>query len=422
MSDVLAKLSRKTTQMKINDLIPFEGNPRQMTDAQAAQLKASLEKFNLVEIPAANLNGTILAGHMRMRIMQVLGRGQETIDIRVPNRLLTPEEEREYLIRSNKNTGEWDFDALANFDENLLKDIGFSSKELDRIFDLKGGDEDDVPDAPEVPKSKLGDIYQLGEHRLMCGDSTNPADVEKLMGGGKADMIWTDPPYNVNYSGRGKDTSNTIENDNMSEESFREFLKKAFENYRDFAKDTAALYCCYASRTHREFEDAMNHAGWEVKNQIIWVKAVASMGWGDYRWKHEPIFYAHQKRSPVNFYGDRCQYTEWTETKTDQELLEIFKKMIEKDEKGGSTVWRFSRESNYKHPTQKPVELVKRAISNSSRRDEIVLDLFGGSGSTLLACDVLKRRCFTMEFDPKYVDVIIERWENFTGGKAEKVN
>lgn len=414
-------LEWNTEQRKINALIPFEGNPRQMTDKQAQDLKKSLEKFNLVEIPAVNLNGKILAGHQRLKIMQLLGRGDETIDVRVPNRPLTEEEEKEYLIRSNKNTGEWDYDALAGFDEDLLKHVGFSSKELDRIFDLNGGDEDDAPAVKAEARAQRGQIFQLGMHRLMCGDSTEPKDVANLMCGEKADMVFTDPPYNVNYSGRGKETSNTIENDNMSEEAFRQFLNKVFENYRDFSKPEAALYCCYASRTHREFEDALNHAGWHVKNQIIWVKAVASMGWGDYRWKHEPMFYAHQKNTKLNFYGDRCQYTEWTEEKTDEQLLDMFKKMIEKDEKGEATVWRFSRESQYVHPTQKPVALIQTAIRNSSKREEIVLDLFGGSGSTMIACDKMKRRCFSMELDPKYVDVIIERYGTFTGSDKEQI-
>jgi len=175
----------QTTQLKINDLIPFEGNPRQMTDFQATKLKRSLEKFNLVEIPAANLNGKILAGHMRLKIMQLLGRGQEIIDVRVPNRMLTEEEEKDYLLTSNHATGEWDFDALAAFDETLLKEVGFSSKELDRIFDLKGGDEDDVPPVPATARAQRGKVYILGEHRLMCGDSTNPKDVETLLGGAK---------------------------------------------------------------------------------------------------------------------------------------------------------------------------------------------------------------------------------------------
>jgi len=416
------RLSWQTTQIKINDLIPFEGNPRQMTDAQAAQLKASLEKFNLVEIPAANLNGTILAGHMRMRIMQVLGRGQEIIDIRVPNRLLTPEEEREYLIRSNKNTGEWDFDALAAFDENLLKDIGFSSKELDRIFDLKGGDEDDVPDAPEVPKSKLGDIYQLGEHRLMCGDSTNIEDVAKLMAGDQADMVFTDPPYNVNYEGAGKETSNTIQNDNMSSSAFLDFLTKAFTAYSENMKDSAAMYCCYASMTHREFHNALEATGYHIKQQIVWVKPLRVFGWADYHWQHEPMFYACKKNGKVEFFGGHSEMTVWGHAPSDEELLKVAREILVKDQSGESTVWKFKRDSKYKHPTQKPVELIKKALVNSSRREDVVLDLFGGSGSTLLACEVLNRRARTMELDPKYVDVIRERWEKFTGSQAEKVN
>lgn len=410
-----------TAQVKINELIPFEGNPRQMTSKQVSDLEQSIRKFNLVEIPAINTNGKILAGHQRLKIMQMLGRGMETVDVRVPNRLLTEEEEKEYLLRSNKNTGEWDFNLLANFDEAFLKSVGFTSQELDRIFDLKGGDEDNAPEAPATGRALPGKVYVLGEHRVMCGDSTVPKDVSLLMMGQKADLVFTDPPYNVNYAGEGKETSTTIKNDNMSETSFRQLLVRAFQNFADFSKESAALYCCYAIRTHREFEDALNQASWQVKNQIIWVKAVASMGWGDYRWKHEPIFYAHKKGSPVNFYGDRRQYTEWTEQKSDQELLEIFKKMIEKDEKGGSTVWRFSRESNYRHPTQKPVEMIRKAIQNSSARGELVLDLFGGSGSTLIACELMNRRCFAMELDARFVDVIIERWCQFTGNDKEAI-
>lgn len=186
-------------------------------------------------------------------------------------------------------------------------------------------------------------------------------------------------------------------------------------------KREAALYCCYASRTHREFEDALNANGFEVRNQIIWVKKVASMGWGDYRWKHEPILYCHQNESKMNFYGDRKQYTEWTEELSDEELLKQVKKMVEKDEAGGSTVWRLHREMKYDHPTQKPIKLVSIAVRNSSKRGDIVLDLFGGSGSTLIACEELNRTCYTMELDPKYVDVIIKRYETLTKEKAIKL-
>lgn len=234
-------------------------------------------------------------------------------------------------------------------------------------------------------------------------------------------MVFTDPPYNVNYSGRGKNTSNTIKNDHMDESTFRVMLSKWFACYKQAIKPTAPLYCCYASRTHREFEDALNANGFEVRNQIIWVKKVASMGWGDYRWKHEPILYCHQKDSSMPFYGDRKQYTEWTEEMTDDELLQFVKKNISKEEEGGSTVWRLHRENKYDHPTQKPIKLVSIAIRNSSKRDDVVLDLFGGSGSTLIASEGLNRTCYTMELDPRYVDVIIKRYEELTKEKAVKL-
>ena len=210
-------------------------------------------------------------------------------------------------------------------------------------------------------------------------------------------------------------------NDHMEENSFREMLGLWFYNYKTHLKEDGALYCCYASRTHREFEDALNKNNFEVRNQIIWVKKVASMGWGDYRWKHEPMLYCHQKGAPLNFYGDRKQYTEWSEELSDEELLKKIKAMVKKEEEGDSTVWRLHREQKYDHPTQKPIKLVSIAIRNSSKRDDIVLDLFGGSGSTLIASDGLNRKCYTMELDPKYVDVIIKRWEKLTGLKAKKI-
>lgn len=235
-------------------------------------------------------------------------------------------------------------------------------------------------------------------------------------------MVFTDPPYNVNYSGSGANTSTTIKNDNMTEEAFRALLAGAFAKYAAHIKRDGGIYVCYASRTHREFEDALNGAGFEVKQQIIWVKKVANMGWGDYRWKHEPILYAHLKGAgKVNFYGDRKQYTEWTEEPSDEELLKMLRAQVTKDEAGQSTVWRMHREQKYDHPTQKPVKLVAIAIRNSSKRDDIVLDLFGGSGSTLIAADQLNRTCYTMELDPRYVDVIIKRWEQSTGEKALKL-
>ena len=413
-----------TQKRKISLLVSHEKNPRKISAEQMAQLQRSLARFNLVEIPAVDADNTILAGHQRLKAMAIIGRGDEEIDVRVPNRPLTKEERDEYLLRSNRNVGEWDFKLLADFEPALLTAIGFESKELDRIF--KNADSDDFDADAEAakivePKAKLGDIYQLGNHRVMCGDASDDAMVDLLMGGVRADMVFTDPPYNVAYKGSGKNTSTTIKNDDMSEEDFRKNLNAWFRSYKRVLKSDGALYTCYASRTHREFEDALNANGFEVRNQIIWVKKVASMGWGDYRWKHEPILYCHQTGSPLQFYGDHSQYTEWTEEPTDEELLTMVKKMVKKDEEGASTVWRFGRESNYDHPTQKPVQLVQTAIRNSSKRDDIVLDLFGGSGSTLIAAHKVSRTAYLMELDPKYVDVIIKRWEKETGEQAKQL-
>ncbi len=234
-------------------------------------------------------------------------------------------------------------------------------------------------------------------------------------------MVFTDPPYNVDYEGEGKETSRKIANDKMAPEKFRAFLNSVFKNYAEVTTLNAALYCCYASRTHREFEDGLNAGAWIVRSQIIWVKLQASWGFGDYRWKHEPIFYCHKKGSSLNFYGDRKQYTEWKEHKSDEELLAIMKAQIDKEEKGNSTVWRYGRESKYVHPTQKPVQLILTALMNSSRPHDKVIDLFGGSGSTMIACEKARRVNYTMELDPHFCSVIIKRFEEFTGTTAQKL-
>ena len=413
-----------TEKRKIADLKEYELNPRKISPAMFDKLKKSISELGYAELVTIDTDNTIVAGHQRVRAMIAMGKQNEEIEVRVPERKLTPQEFKQYLLISNKVTGEFDEDMLAEFDKELLADVGWESKEIDKIFSDDGEDGiDGDKEAAKIdqPTAKLGDVYELGRHRLMCGDSSKVDDVEKLMGGGQADMVFTDPPYNVNYSGRGKITSNTIQNDNMDEQSFRKMLGEWFASYKRSMKPEAPMYCCYASRTHREFEDALNDNGFEVRNQIIWVKKVASMGWGDYRWKHEPILYCHQVGAKMPFYGDRKQYTEWTEEMTDEELLKHVKAMVTKEEEGDSTVWRLHREMKYDHPTQKPIKLVSIAIRNSSKRGDIVLDLFGGSGSTLIAAEQLNRNAYIMELDPKYVDVIIMRFEKLTGQKAVKL-
>lgn len=400
-------------QVPIEMLKPAEYNPRKWTDSARKGLTESLTEFGILQPIIVNSaperRGVIIGGNFKLDIAKSKGvTTMPVVWVNIPD----IKKEKELNLRLNKNQGDFDFDLLQSFDEDMLKYVGFDSKEIDKIF--KDGKEDDFNADKEVasivtPTAKKGDLYELGRHRIMCGDSSKSEDVLRLMGGVKADMVFTDPPYNINYSGRGKNTSNTIQNDDMDETSFRKMLTAWMASYKLILKETGALYCCYASRTHREFEDALNANDFEVRNQIIWVKKVASMGWGDYRWKHEPILYCHQKGHSLDFHGDRKQYTEWTEEPSDEELLKAIRAQVKQDEEGGSTVWRLHRENKYDHPTQKPIKLIQIAIKNSSKRDDVVVDLFGGSFSTMAAADSLSRTCYSMELDEKYVDVGIKR-------------
>lgn len=413
------KLEWHTEKRTINSLIPFEQNPRKMSEDQVKQLTTSLEKFGLVEIPAVDLDNVIIAGHQRMKVMQMLGKGEDEIDVRVPNRKLTAKEYKEYNVRSNKNTGSWDDDLLASlFDEQELRDIGFTDLELGLLsFEDTSDKEDDVvPEIPEDPISKLGDLYEFPDgHRVLCGDSTKKEDVDRLMNGLKADMIFTDPPYNVDYSGKGKNTQEGIMNDNMGKEEFTQFLTEVFKRYEELSKNEAAWYVFHSPKTQDQFKDAINKTKWKVKNQIIWNKPSAGMGMNEYRQKHEPMFYCGTEN--VNFYGDRTGTTVWDFHKEIDDIVKWAKTIQDADKSGKTTIWTMKREpvGDYVHPTQKPVELIEHTIRNSSKNGQLVADLFLGSGATLIASGKKGRICYGMELDPKYVDVIIKRYCDYTG-------
>jgi DNA modification methylase len=338
-------------QVDIDSLKPAEYNPRELDADQEKALKESLSKFGIVDPIIVNNHpervNVIIGGHQRAKVWRSLG--NTTIPVFYVT--LDKEQERELNIRLNKNTGSFSWALLEEFfKKDELLTWGFTENDLHLRFKNETKGDDDAPELPAVAQSKLGDIYQLGPHILMCGDSTKASDVSKLMAGKLADLIWTDPPYNVNYTGAGKKTTRTIENDNMEQEAFRAFLASAFQRASESMKPTASMYCCYASRTHREFEDSINKAGFEVRNQIIWVKTVASMGWGDYRWKHEPILYCKKPGTKTDFFAGRKEWTVWDHEPTDQEKIDIVNKMIKAEEDGQSTVWRCSREFNYVHP------------------------------------------------------------------------
>jgi DNA modification methylase len=390
-------------EIEVSKLIPYANNSRTHDDAQVAQLAASIKEFGFRNPILVDGVG-IIAGHGRLMAARKLGLEKvPTIDCSD----MTETQKKAYIIADNKlalNSG-WDTNLLSLELEELetngfnLELLGFDSKELDELLapEVVEGltDEDAVPDVPDEPKTKLGDIYILGNHRLMCGDSTSIDDAEKLMDGLLADLVFTDPPYNVDYSGRGANNLGTIKNDNMSAEDFEQFCRDIFTTYSAIMKPLACIYVCHpdsASAPKIAFEKTFAEQ-FKKSSTIIWMKQSAGMGWQDYRAQHEPILYGWKEGKGSHFNaGDR--------TKT--------------------SIWKIGRDaqSSYVHPTQKPVCLPEEAIMNSSKGSDCVVDLFGGSGSTLIACEKTGRVNRSMELDPKYCDVIVKRWEDFTGKQA----
>lgn len=320
---------------------------------------------------------------------------------------LTEAQKRAYIIADNKLTEDagWNDDILRIELQALQEldfDISLTGFELDdiNIYEPTEIIEDDVPELEEdeKPICKKGDIWKLGEHYLMCGDSTSKEDVKKLLNAGEqqtaVDLVITDPPYNVDYQGKAE-SSMIIENDNLSSGEFKSFLISAFNNMNMAMKEGASFYVWYASRSHIEFETALNESGLNARQQLIWNKNSLVLSRQDYHWKHEPCFYGWKDGASHNWYNDRSQ----------------------------TTVLDFDRPTkNDLHPTMKPIPLIAYLIENSSKQGDKVLDLFGGSGSTLIASEQTGRKCLTMEYDEKYATVIIKRFENLTGIKGELVN
>lgn len=391
-------------EVEVTALIPYAKNSRTHDDAQVAQIAASIKEFGWTNPILVDGDKGVIAGHGRLLAARKLGMSKvPTIELKD----MTEAQKKAYVIADNKlalNAG-WDTNFLSlelqelkdqDFDLTLL---GFDDKELDALLapETTEGltDEDSVPDTPIEPKTKLGDIYILENHRLMCGDSTSIDAVGSLMQEDLADLVFTDPPYNVAYSGRGENNLGTIKNDDMSDSQFEDFCRGFFGCYFAYMKALACIYVCHPdsqSAPKLAFEKTFAEQ-FKKSSTIIWMKQSAGMGWQDYRAQHEPILYGWKEGKGKHFFcGDR--------TKT--------------------TVWKIGRDAqtSYVHPTQKPVALPEEAIINSSKGSDIVLDLFGGSGSTLIAAEKTGRKARLMELDPKYCDVIVKRWEDFTGKKA----
>ncbi|NLC70300.1 MAG: DNA modification methylase, partial [Desulfuromonadaceae bacterium] len=363
---------------------------------------------------------------------------------------LTDEQARAFRIADNKiaEDSSWIDDSLRRELQSLFQQdfdlsvIGFSQEGLDMalagMVDVDGlTADDDVPELPEVPTSRPGDLWLLGDHRLMCGSATDPADALRLMAGDQIAMVFTDPPYNVNYQGKNKKRL-TIQNDNLPSETFFLFLRDAFACLAQASAPGSAIYVCYADIESVNFRNALTQTGWLLKQNLIWVKNQFILGRQDYHWQHEPILYGWRAGGPHRWFGDRKQPTVFQsgypvsiagidgafqisiQNPDGDIVLQVPEYQILAGSPGVlGTIWRVDKPlSNDDHPTMKPVEVPLRAITNSSKRGDIVADFFGGSGSTLIACEKSSRRARIMELDPRYCDVIVKRWENFTGETA----
>lgn len=391
-------MNLKIEYVSIEELKPYKNNAKIHTAEQIEQIKKSIKDYGMNDPIGVWKDNTIIEGHGRLEACKQLGYKEVPI-IRLEN--LTDEERKAYTLIHNQttmNTG-FDLELLSSELEDItidLSDYGFEDFKLDELEEPKEIIEDEIPEIEEDNvKTKLGDIYKLGNHILMCGDSTNAEDIKKLLNDNKVDLLVIDPPYNINYEGKTKDKLK-IQNDNLSNNEFRDFLIKVFNNANNYIKFGGGFYVWYASCECVNFYNAITQNGdLEIKQQLIWNKNNMCFGRQDYQWKHEPCFYGWKKGATHYFINNRSLTT----------VLD-FKKEVKND----------------LHPTMKPVELIAFQINNSSRENEIVLDLFGGSGTTLIACEQTNRQCRMMEYDPKYVDVIIKRWEAFTGKKAIKIS
>ena len=396
----------------VERLQPYAKNARTHSDAQVEQIAASIREFGFTNPILVDKADGIIAGHGRLMAAKLLGLDQVPV---ISLDYLTDAQRRAYILADNKlalNAG-WDDALLAEELKQLEADgfdldlVGFSDEELEALMpeaeQLEPGAEDDaVPEVPAQPVSVLGDVWVLGNHRLMCGDSTSIGAFDQLMAGQRADMIFTDPPYGMSYGGGRAAGDHALDkktggvkikshgmilNDDLQGDDLIALVRDAIATSTASMKEGGALYACFTWRTYAEFEAGLESCGYKVKACIVWDKKSIGLGNSNYRPQHEFIFYCGGQ-----WYGDKSE----------------------------SDVWYMSRGNTgaYVHPTQKPVELIERALDNSSKRGDLVIDCFGGSGSTLIACEKKNRHARLMELDPKYCDVIVKRWQDFTGKRA----
>ena len=432
--DVKDKIADADTRIvSLSDIHPAEYNPRQDLqpgDPDYEALKRSIEDNGYVGLILINKDGTIIGGHQRYKVLKDLGYTKARVLVTDVDK----QTEKALNIALNKISGDWDEEklkaALMDLDLNDydLTKTGFTSSEVEDLvlkLDTVEPEEDNF-DADEAydeitdPVTKRGDIWILGDHRLMCGDSTDPTDVSALLQGAEADLVITDPPYNVNYK------DGEIKNDNMAEDTFEQFLDEAFGCMFDAMREGAAAYVFHADSEGLAFRRAFNDSGFKLAECLIWEKNSFVLGRQDYQWRHEPILYGWKEGAAHYFIDDRSQDTVLLEDELDfqsmkkEDLITYINQIRDSYKNRTTALFENKPTKNDLHPTMKPISLVGRLMKNSSKPDWNVLDLFGGSGSTLMAAEQLGRNAYLMELDEKFCDVIVKRWEDFTGRKAEK--
>lgn len=388
--------NQQIEQVKIDKLVPYARNSRTHDDAQVAQIAASIREFGFTNPVLIADDDTIIAGHGRVMAARKLGL-KEVPCLRLSH--LTETQRRAYVIADNQlalNSG-WNEEMLGleladlrelDFDLCL---IGFDADSIEDFLnpEEKEVTEDEVPEPPADPITKPGDLWLLGDHRLLCGDSTKAEDVERLMANDRADLLLTDPPYNVDYEGG---TGLKIQNDSMPDKQFRQFLNDAFRCAFDACKPGASFYIWHADSEGYNFRGAVADCQQKVRQCLIWAKSSLVMGRQDYQWQHEPCLYGWKDGASHGWYSDRKQ----------------------------TTLLHFDKPSkNGEHPTMKPVALFAYLMGNSTAPQGIAYDPFLGSGTTLIAAEQLGRTCYGMELSPAYCDVIVKRWEMLTGKKAK---
>lgn len=420
----------KIVDKPIEWLRPYENNPR--NNEQAVESVAnSIKEFGFKVPIVATIDGEIVNGHTRFKAAKFLK--LKTVPVLIADDL-TEEQIKAFRLADNK-TGEladWDIellyselDDLTGFDMTMFgfEDIDFSLDDFEEV-EKEEGEEADT-DSEEKPKVEYGDIYQLGRHRLMCGDSTSAEDMARLIDGAVIDLYVTDPPYNVAYQG-GTDEAMTIMNDSMDDVSFRQFLRDAFAVANNHLKPGGAFYIWHADSEGLNFRAAVKETGWLLKQSIIWVKNAIVLGRQDYQWKHEPCLYGWKDGASHYFVDNRSLATVIEEDEenlkgmTKSELISYIKTM--QDTSPTTVFYEDKPVRNDIHPTMKPLKLIARCVLNSSKKGDKVLDSFNGGGSTLMVCERSERVCYAMELDPVYVERTIKRWEEETGLTAEKVS